>query len=628
VWSTKPEPEDTAAVRRRIEALTRDPLDVPDRRFHPRPKKPESTLAADQGRSYQMPRWYSDNRRVLVTRWTARGDNALSPALYEWDTESGNVRQITSPVGVLHGDPHPNSRDALAMQCHWGHCDVVHVDLARGAMRTILEGAPDRTYYRPRYSPDGSRFVTSVLDGARWKLLVASSDGRDIRFVDPDDGANRYDPQWLTADTLVVVSERGGIPNLEKISVSTSRAVALTRVTGAAIAPDVNRGDGSVWFLAMHSRGLDVRRMTADAAIADSVVDVPAERFGYAGMRGATTVELPASPAPPSRSYGAGPRHSRWLPGAFTNPDGSGGMLSVYTGDIIGRLTAVVTGALGEVGSWQGGSARAMWRFARPHLELGAHGLIHEPSLSSHRPAGDTAAEHVDGSLTQIVAAASRERSGEWWRLKTRLGGAWGRLSPRQEAAHPRVLGFLETSARAHRLRGTRGISAELRAHGGYGRSRDRYQRVVGTFDLRTLGRDMFPLQASVTHGRVIGTPHPFELFSVGGGMSPVMDSSVLTQRHVLPMYPTAVSIGNSLLAWRASIPGNWTLFYEAASTAPTLYDHARWYRALGFDARFAFPLTPAAFLPRVEMRGGAAYTLDEPLRRKVRAFLEMRYEP
>jgi hypothetical protein len=151
---------------------------------------------------------------------------------------------------------------------------------------------------------------------------------------------------------------------------------------------------------------------------------------------------------------------------------------------------------------------------------------------------------------------------------------------------------------------------------------------VVGTIDLRTLGRDMFPLQASITHGRVVGSPHPFEQFSIGGGTSPVMDSSLLTQRHALPMYPTAVSVGPSLLAWRASIPGNWTLFYEAASTAATLYDHARWHRAVGFDAKLAFPVTPVAFLPRIEIRGGAAYTLDEPLRRKVRAFLAMTFEP
>ena len=630
VWSSTPEPEDTAALRRRLEMLTRDPQDVPDRRFHPRPKKPEAILLAEQGRSFQMPRWFSDSRRVLLTRWTARADNTLSPALYVWDTETGGVRRVTKPVGVLHADPHPNSRDALAMQCHRGHCDIVHVDLERGVMRTLLEGTPDRTYYRPRYSPDGTRFVASVLDGARWKVLVSSTSAKDVRLVDPDDGANRYDAQWLTDDTLVVVSERGGIPNLERISVGTSQPVAVTRVTGAAIGPDVNRADGSVWFLALHSRGLDVRRFPRDAAIADSVIDVRAERFGWAGMRGASAVELPATHAPAPRPYGAGPRHQRWLPGAFTSADGSGGMLSVYTGDIVGRLNALVTGAYGEPGSWQGGSLQAVWRYPRPHVELGAHGFIHEPSLASARApaAGDTLARLVDGSLSQATAAVSRERSGEGWRLRYRLGGAAGRLSPREAAAHFRALGFGETTLRLEQSRGARGIAEEVRVHAAYGRSRDRYHRVRGTLDIRTLGRDMVPLQASITIGRVVGSPHPFELFSVGGGTSPVMDSSLVAQRHRMPMYPTAVSLGRSLLAWRASIPGAWTLFYEAASTAPALYDHARWHRAVGVDTRVAFPMTPVAFIPRVEMRGGVAYTLDEPLARKVRGFVEMMFAP
>jgi hypothetical protein len=180
----------------------------------------------------------------------------------------------------------------------------------------------------------------------------------------------------------------------------------------------------------------------------------------------------------------------------------------------------------------------------------------------------------------------------------------------------------------AHRLKGARGIMAQVRAHGSYGQSRERYQRLLGTLDLRTVGRDMFPLQLSATHGRLIGRPHPFELFSVGGGTAPVMDSAAIAQRYALPMYPTAVSLGNSLLAWRASIPGNWTLFYEAASTAATLYEHARWHRAFGFDARFTFPMTPVAFIPRVEMRGGAAYALDDPLRGKLRAFFDMRFDP
>ena len=52
------------------------------------------------------------------------------------------------------------------------------------------------------------------------------------------------------------------------------------------------------------------------------------------------------------------------------------------------------------------------------------------------------------------------------------------------------------------------------------------------------------------------------------------------------------------------------------------------WNSAVGLESRFVFGPMPTAFIPRVDLRGGAAYTLSEPFRRKVRAFLEMRIEP
>lgn len=625
VWKTTAEAEDTALIRRRIAELTRDPEDVPDRRFYPVPKRAVTTLPAAQGRSYQMPRWFADNRRVLATRWTTRGDNTLSAALYVWDTETGDVRRVTNAVGVLHGDPHPNARDALAMQCHWGHCDIVHVNLERGVMRTLLEGAPDRSYYRPRWSPDGTRFVASVLDQGSWKLLVSNASARDIRFVDPGDGANRYDAQWLTADTLVAVSERGGIPNLEKLAVADARPVAVTRVVGAALAPEVNRADSSLWFLSLHSRGLDVRRLPARAAPADSAVAITAAAYGFAGMRGAEPVELPAVAVDPPRPYGAGPRHQRWVPGAYYSGDGPGATVTVFTGDIVGRLNASVTGAYGVPGAWQGGSLRATWRYPRPHVEFGAHGFIHEPSLGRNpQPRADS----VDATLVQSLLATTREHAGDAWRLRWRAGAAAGRLSPREITSHTRTVGFAEGALRVQQYRGSRGVAEEVRVHAGYGRTRAAHHRVVGTLDVRTFGRDMPPFQASLTAGRLVGSPHPFELFTIGGAASPVMDSSLLVQRHAMGVFPTAVSAGKSLLAWRVAIPGAWTLYYEAASTAPTLYAHGRWFRAAGFDARALMPLMPVAFVPRIEIRGGAAWVFDEPFRNRVRGFLEMKVEP
>lgn len=631
VWSTAPEPEDSSALRKRVEDSKRDPFDVPDRRFYPRAKKAVKTLYASNGRSYQQPRWLADNRRVLVTRWAPRADGSSRPDLYVWDTETSNVRRVTHGAAVLNADPHPSAFEAIAAQCRWGRCDVVRVDLARGGTRTLLEGDPRRSYYRPRHSPDGERFVASVSEGGRWRVLVANRDGTAARYVDPDDGANRYDAQWLRrGDTLIVVSERGGIPNLELLNVADGTTRALTRVTGAAVAPEISPTDGAIWFLALHSRGFDVRRLARDAITADSVVAITADRFGFAGARGTHPgVKLGVKPIPAARPYGSGPRHQRWLPGGYASADGGGAFITVFTGDIVGRLNGTATAAYGEAGTWQGGSVHATWRHPRPALELGAYVAFHEPSFGRFAQPG---ADSLDVGLLQGVMAASFERRGEGLYVRGRAGGAAGSLESRRgDPSQFRGLAFGELDLQLYQARGAGGMIERFRAHAAQGHTRGGYQRAIGSLELATTGRGVIPIQAVITFGRMNGDAHPFEQFTIGGVPSPIADSSLLGQRYSMPMFPTGIAVGTDLIAWRGALPSSpWTLFYEGASIAPPLgsLESRRWHRALGLDMRYVLPPVPAAFAPRVQVRGGAAYTLDEPFRKKIRLFVEMRVEP
>jgi len=92
---------------------------------------------------------------------------------------------------------------------------------------------------------------------------------------------------------------------------------------------------------------------------------------------------------------------------------------------------------------------------------------------------------------------------------------------------------------------------------------------------------------------------------------------------------PTGIAVGRALLAWRVAFPtSTWTWFYEGASATSALYAFREWNRAVGVDIRYALPIVPVAFAPRIEGRGGIAYTLDDPFRRRVRVFLEMRMDP
>jgi hypothetical protein len=490
-------------------------------------------------------------------------------------------------------------------------------------MQTLLEGNARTTYYRPRLSPDTRRIAASVSgDDGRWRVVIADRSGREMRAVGPDDGANRYDAQWLTDDTLIVVSERGGIPNLERISVADGGIRAVTRVTGAAVAPDVNRSDGSVWFLSLHALGLDVRRISG--APADTAVLIDAERFGWAGSRAARPTPLPASEAPPTRPYSR-PMHVRILPGAYTSADGTGASLSFYTGDIIGRFTSVSTFAYGERGAWKGASVRAALRTRPTAFDVGAFLSAHEPSHGRAAQLGN----FVDmRSMVHGLLALNAVRRGEGWLWKTRLGGVVGDYRQRHEETRTRAFGFAETDLFTQGVRGARGFAQSLRVHAALGESDGSFHRVLGTFRLATAGAAMPPLELTATAGRLIGSPHEFEQFAIGGGVSPVMDSAAIRQRHAMPMFPSVLAAGDALLAWRVAVPGPLTFFYEGAGTAPKIDRSQTWHRAVGVERRFTFGPVPIGFLPRVDIRGGGGLLLDPPFRRKARVFLEMRLEP
>src|SRR6185437_12929092 len=63
--------------------------------------------------------------------------------------------------------------------------------------------------------------------------------------------------------SVFVVSDASGIPNLERVDTATRTAVPLTHVTGAALAPAPDWVHGSIYFLRLHARGLDLA-MTSD----------------------------------------------------------------------------------------------------------------------------------------------------------------------------------------------------------------------------------------------------------------------------------------------------------------------------------------------------------------------------
>jgi hypothetical protein len=177
------------------------------------------------------------------------------------------------------------------------------------------------------------------------------------------------------------------------------------------------------------------------------------------------------------------------------------------------------------------------------------------------------------------------------------------------------------------------GLLERFRVHTTAGESRARFHRTLGSAQLLTVGRDMVPLELGVTVGAVTGSPAPFERFSIGGIAAPIGDSAALSQRYELPMFPTALATGTGLAAWRIAMPSpGWTLFVEGASVASgavlDVGDFTTWHRAAGVELRVDVPPIPVVYTPALQARGGLALTLDEPFRRRFRAYLSMRMLP
>src|SRR6185503_4539676 len=140
---------------------------------------------------------------------------------------------------------------------------------------------------------------------------------------------------------LVVVSDRGAIPNLELARLDSAVHVAMTRVTGAVAAPDVNRVDNGVWYLTLRSGGYDLRRLTMpDKVVEDPVVSVYGPAAPVAPPSAVTAgFEAGANAPVQVRNYGLGPRRWRLLPGGAEGPDGQTTTLMLANIDPIGRLS-------------------------------------------------------------------------------------------------------------------------------------------------------------------------------------------------------------------------------------------------------------------------------------------------
>jgi hypothetical protein len=461
----------------------------------------------------------------------------------------------------------------------------------------------------------------------RWRIALIPSDSGIPRFVDPEDGANRFDPSWLGATALVVVSDRDGAPNLERIDFGgTAAPIArpITRVTGAAIAPEPNANDGSIWFLWLHSRGYDVRRLVTPSPLADEKpTPLLDSKLPPVVVKPTTFVRVfsPAKTSPPE-SYGWGPRTTRWLPAASIGTTGREATLALLNTDVVGRLSVLALGALGSGDAWRGGSIEGVWRGDRPELRLSGF-IERSDSRSLEVPFGQTTSTELRGGYASIDFT----RSFDTWSARLTTGGSPEWLTQRASRAVQvgvgRYLGYGELRAQFRQTSEVIDLAESLTAHGSIGSTGDTsYDRELVSAGLHISVHTLLPLDLSGAFGRVSANAPSFEQFTIGGLPSTLTPAALLSQRVTMPALPATVGTGEQILTYRAATTlAGLTPYWWSASTRSGDARFATWHRVFGVD--FDLYQSPVAVLgtPGARLLVGLARSLDAPFAQETRAY-------
>ncbi|HEY0017143.1 MAG TPA: hypothetical protein VGC13_12525 [Longimicrobium sp.] len=623
VWRTEAPAADSAEEAERRRLLERDPEDVPPVPVRPRPRAALATLRPADGLPYEGARFLPGGDELLVVRSAPIGGGATRPDLFVWNWRRNTIRRVTRGASIRAADPAPDGRRAVAVQCRDGFCGLVMVSLRDGALTPLAPGGVDVVYDRPRFSPDGSTVAAAMQEGGRWKLVVVDTAGGPPRVVHDDARGSAFDPVF-TADGqgLVAVSEAGGIANLARVDVRTGEATPLTRVTGAATAPEVDRRTGEVYFLSLHAGGQSLHRIHPDSARPGPFAALPAALAPAAPRVAAAAPDtFPRGPVPASRAYGLGPRWTRVLPLGAAYADGGSAGFIVYNADPVGRLAVAAQGAWGDPGLERGGSLAAVWRGMRPALAAEAFYLAHEPSRLAAYDLTGRDARYAGAALTARNQWSAGRRVQEW-----RLGASAGRLDMGEGEDGSRVFGFGRYYATDGRRVGAAYSAGVLTLSGAAGETvGERWGRGMVTTAFGA-GWGGLGLRAEATLGRVSTAAPVWEQWTVGGPAPLLVDEGVLGQRVAMPALRWGALEGPDLLTYRVSTSvGFLTPYFWGGTTDPS-YD--RWLRVAGVELLTTVPAFRAAGSPAIRMLAGLAYGLDAGYENDVTAYLSVSYVP
>jgi len=615
IWPAPPTPPSERDSARRAEAeriRKRDSLDLPPVEMLPRGKRVLASLRPTRGFAYRNPRFLPDNERLLVIRSDVRSDGSQLPDLFVWNSRTGSVRRVTSGGAIREADPFPDGARAAGIRCVAGQCDLVLVSLQDGSVSTLRSGSAAVQYSRPRVSPDGARIAASQLYQGRWRpMFVDVATGAESP-AGPDDSANRYDLAWTRdGSAILAVTDASGVPNIERIDANNGRVTPLTRVFGAALAPEPLPGDSAMFLLSMTARGYDLRRLPLHTE-SELSGGVP---MAMLDMRHGAVATQPGSSVPAfdsasigrSRRYGLGPQRGAWLPFGGGSIGGGFAGLMAYGSDPNERFSWTLQH------SWEideptdaGTAVRGVLRV--PFVEIGLEGarasvlgdrwIGGSVSLSHTRIdlVGMTGlragfgyylneADETDGADEAEISVvfAGLQRRVSFWRLALDVRGHWSRTSVAPSVG--------ESVTGEHRV----GVVAA------------------------TVGPVRFETTAGTNDDERLGAP-----FVIGGLGMRTINPALVPQSVAVPWLETGALSGSTFT--QHIVRGNGPNVQPFGWAVRT--DAGVWQRAAGVEALFEQHSNGFSRMPGISATAGVAWLFDPPNADRVRAWAAVSFRP
>ncbi|RME42556.1 MAG: hypothetical protein D6795_20825, partial [Deltaproteobacteria bacterium] len=178
--------------------------------------------------------------------------------LYLFDLAERKLSRLTQGARVWDADLSPDGTRFVAVRTEKGQQNLVEID-RRGEKITPLSFSNDGTAYAtPRWSPDGTSFVTSVKGKTPARDLVLY-DGTATPHPLLCDGARNLQPTWSPDGRfLLYASDRTGISNLYALDLSSDTIYQVTNVVGGAFEPTISPDRHEIAYVGYHAEGFDI----------------------------------------------------------------------------------------------------------------------------------------------------------------------------------------------------------------------------------------------------------------------------------------------------------------------------------------------------------------------------------